>query len=97
MENSAQQDRDLHWSAVLETGAKAIDAHNQSLIFLINALFAPGTSCQPETHVCGRIEQTISFLVRGLGREEATMRASAYRIGGGTRKSIAPSWSNCRR
>lgn len=57
---------------------ETIDAHNQSLIFALNALFAPSGHRDPGADLCDRIEQTILFLARGHVREEAVMAASAY-------------------
>lgn len=68
----------LSWSDELVTGIDQIDAHNQSLFFVLNELFASDFPCEMRSRMCHKIEDTIVFLTRNFLREEALMADSGY-------------------
>ncbi len=68
----------LTWSDELVTGIELVDAHNQSLFFVLNELFASDFPCEMRSRMCHKIEDTIVFLTRNFLREEALMADSGY-------------------
>lgn len=68
----------LSWSDELVTGIDQIDAHNQSLFFVLNELFASDFPCEMRSRMCHKIEDTIVFLTRNFLREETLMADSGY-------------------
>lgn len=68
----------IAWTDDLETGVKQIDAHNQSLLFIIEELFASDMPCEMRSRMCHKIEDTIVYLSRNLLREEALMAGCGY-------------------
>ncbi len=68
----------LAWSDDLETGIDQIDAHNQSLFFLLNELFASDLPCEMRSRMCHKIEDAIVYLTRNFLREEALMADCGY-------------------
>ena len=68
----------LAWSDDLETGIDQIDAHNQSLFFVLNELFASDFPCEMRSRMCHKIEDTIVYLTRNFLREETLMAHCGY-------------------
>ena len=68
----------LTWSDELGMGVDQIDAHNQSLIFVLNELFASDVPCAMRSRMCHKIEDTIVYLTRNFLREEALMADCGY-------------------
>jgi len=68
----------LSWSDELVTGIDQIDAHNQSLFFVLNELFASDFPCEMRSRMCHKIEDTIVFLTRNFLREEELMAHCGY-------------------
>jgi len=68
----------LSWSDELATGIDQIDAHNQSLFFVLNELFASDFPCEMRSRMCHKIEDTIVYLTRNFLREEALMADCGY-------------------
>jgi hemerythrin len=68
----------LAWSDDLATGVDQIDAHNQSLFFVLNELFASDFPCEMRSRMCHKIEDTIVYLTRNFLSEEALMADCGY-------------------
>ena len=68
----------LMWSDDLTTGVEQVDAHNQSLFFVLNELFASDFPCEMRSRMCHKIEDTIVYLTRNFLREEALMADCGY-------------------
>lgn len=61
------------WTDDLATGVDQIDAHNQSLLYILDELFASDMPCEMRSRMCHKIEDTIVYLTRNFLREEALM------------------------
>lgn len=68
----------ITWTDDLETGVKQIDSHNQSLLFILEELFASDLPCEMRSRTCHKIEDTIVYLTRNFLREEALMAECSY-------------------
>ncbi|MBK8909489.1 MAG: hemerythrin family protein [Rhodospirillales bacterium] len=63
----------ITWTDDLATGVDQIDAHNQSLLYILDELFASDMPCEMRSRMCHKIEDTIVYLTRNFLREEALM------------------------
>ena len=61
-----------------EAIVKGMGACRESLHFLLDRYFHPQTICANPGERCQRIDDTIRFLTRNLGREERLMMLSEY-------------------
>jgi hemerythrin-like metal-binding protein len=74
---------DCGWSQDLNSGARRLDAANESLFFLVNNLFKPGVECKRRHGYCPRdgcskVAAVVRFLTRNQAAEETLMAESAY-------------------
>lgn len=68
----------LVWSDQYATGIEQIDAHNESLFFVLDELFAADMPCERLSRMCHKIEETIVYLTRNFLREETLMVDRGY-------------------
>lgn len=71
------------WSNDLTSGARQVDAANESLFFLISHLFKPGVECKRRGGYCphdgcGKVSAVLRFVTRNIAAENRLMAEAGY-------------------
>lgn len=71
------------WSNDLTSGARQVDAANESLFFLISHLFKPGVECKRRGGYCphdgcSKVSAVLRFVTRNVAAENRLMAEAGY-------------------